>query len=221
MVGGSGDVEVLGHFASVQHGGIGRFTADPASGRWAWSGPLYAMFGSTVDAVTPDWEFVLNHVPETGRAMVEEAYRLACDQVGPFTWSHRIVDDAGRVHSVMVVGETTIVPAEGSDTKEGGDGVCRCLRGYVIDLTGLRVGAARAAAGAAVIRSVAPRATIEQAKGALMLAYRLTPEAAFDMLSWHSQHGNRKLHVVAADLIAALQSTTSAAAGCGPRSTRS
>ena len=47
----------------------------------------------------------------------------------------------------------------------------------------LRVGAARAAAGEAVIRSVAPRATIEQAKGALMLAYRLTPEAAFDMLS--------------------------------------
>ena len=52
--------------------------------------------------------------------MVEEAYRLACDQVGPFTWSHRIVDDAGRVHSVMVVGETTIVPA-GEVTEGGGD----------------------------------------------------------------------------------------------------
>ena len=43
------------------------------------------------------------------------------------------------------------------------------------------------------------------AKGALMLAYRLTPEAAFDVLSWHSQHGNRKLHLVAADLVTAVQ----------------
>ena len=87
MVGGSADAEVLGHFAGVQRRGIGRFTADPDSGRWAWSGPLYAMFGSTADGVTPDWDFVLSHVPQRERPMVEAAYRLACDQVGPFTWS--------------------------------------------------------------------------------------------------------------------------------------
>jgi len=203
MVGGSADADLLGHFAGVQRGGISRF-AGLDSGRWAWSGLVYAIFGSLPDGVTSDWDFVLAHVPKSERPMVSEAYRLACDQAGSFSWSHRIVDDAGLVHSVMVVAETTIVPAaDGSAGSGDRDG--RCLRGYVIDLTNLRLEAARAAAGEAVMRSVAHRATIEQAKGALMLAYQLTPEAAFDLLSWHSQHGNRKLHLVATDLITAVQ----------------
>ena len=41
---------------------------------------------------------------------------------------------------------------------------------------------------------------IEQAKGALMAAYGLTPDAAFALLRWHSQHTNVKLRSIATEL---------------------
>jgi AmiR/NasT family two-component response regulator len=46
------------------------------------------------------------------------------------------------------------------------------------------------------------RAVIEQAKGIIMGATRCDAHRAFDMLVRQSQHENRKLHDVAADLVA-------------------
>ena len=48
------------------------------------------------------------------------------------------------------------------------------------------------------------RATIEQAKGALMLAHGITPDAAFDLLRTASQVGNTKLHTLAERFVARL-----------------
>lgn len=45
------------------------------------------------------------------------------------------------------------------------------------------------------------RAVIEQAKGVVMATRHCTAEAAFDLLVRASQHQNRKLHDVAADLV--------------------
>jgi len=56
-------------------------------------------------------------------------------------------------------------------------------------------------------------AAIEQAKGALMVTYGLTADAAFDLLRFHSQSRNVKLRAIAAELAALLStSPTSAAA---------
>jgi AmiR/NasT family two-component response regulator len=48
------------------------------------------------------------------------------------------------------------------------------------------------------------RATIEQAKGVVMARHRCSPDEAFHLLVQESQHKNRKLRDVAADLVAAV-----------------
>ena len=52
-----------------------------------------------------------------------------------------------------------------------------------------------------VVRS---RAIIEQAKGALMLVYSLSADAAFDLLTWRSQETNTKIRVIAEQLVLAF-----------------
>jgi AmiR/NasT family two-component response regulator len=45
----------------------------------------------------------------------------------------------------------------------------------------------------AVAEIAEARSGIEQVKGMLMLVYRITPEAAFELLKWRSQETNTKL----------------------------
>jgi GAF domain-containing protein len=54
-------------------------------------------------------------------------------------------------------------------------------------------------------KAMETRSVIEQAKGVLMAQYRCTPSQAFELLTRQSQQTNRKLHQVAADLIARTQ----------------
>jgi len=48
------------------------------------------------------------------------------------------------------------------------------------------------------------RAAIEQAKGALMLVYRISADAAFEILLWRSQQTNTKLRALARQVVAEL-----------------
>ncbi len=57
-------------------------------------------------------------------------------------------------------------------------------------------------------RALETRAVIDQAKGILMAAHRITAEEAFQRLVKRSQDGNRKLHEVAAEFVAAVATTT-------------
>ena len=50
-------------------------------------------------------------------------------------------------------------------------------------------------------------AAIEQAKGALMVTYGLTADAAFDLLRFHSQTRNVKLRAIAAELVDRLSTS--------------
>jgi hypothetical protein len=50
---------------------------------------------------------------------------------------------------------------------------------------------------AAVAEIAENRAAIEQAKGMLMLIYRISDESAFELLKWRSQETNVKLRVLA------------------------
>jgi ANTAR domain len=136
---------------------------------------------------------------------------LATTHLGPFSWSHRIhAGDAMR--SILVLGETS--PLDGvnslkrtgqrsgqlSENQRRHAGLY--LEGHVIDLTVLRVEGARGAATEAVQSSARHRAVIEQAKGALMLTFGLSADAAFALLTWHSQRSNRKVREIATDLMA-------------------
>ena len=54
-------------------------------------------------------------------------------------------------------------------------------------------------------RALQSRAVIDQAKGILMGRHRITPDAAFDMLSAQAQTTNRKLREIAGDVVAEVQ----------------
>ncbi|MET7746549.1 ANTAR domain-containing protein [Streptomyces sp. NPDC005385] len=51
-------------------------------------------------------------------------------------------------------------------------------------------------------RAVSSHATVDQAIGALLVLGRIGPEDSWDVLRETSQHTNRKLHVVAAEVLA-------------------
>ena len=210
---GSADELMIGCFAGAQRDCIGQFLADPQSGWWSWSDAAYEILGYPAGSVTPSWSLIISHIPAEDRAVAQAAYELARTRIGPFSWSHRIhAGDATR--SILMVGETSASCAEDSATPVAprssekpdhhrgvGD---LSLAGYVIDLTVLRVEGARGAANDAVQSSAQRRAVIEQAKGALMLTFGLNADAAFALLVWHSQRSNRKVHAIAADLLAHL-----------------
>jgi PAS domain S-box-containing protein len=60
---------------------------------------------------------------------------------------------------------------------------------------------------AALQGRLASLAAIEQAKGALMVTYGITADAAFDLLRFHSQHRNVKIRVIAAQLTTLLSTS--------------
>src|SRR6185436_3919817 len=71
------------------------------------------------------------------------------------------------------------------------------VSGYLIDVTDALHRDIQAATRMAVELSAENRATIEQAKGALMITYGLDEDEAFALLRWHSQHSNIKLRDIA------------------------
>jgi len=207
----SADELMIRRFAGAQRDGIGRFAADPVSGRWSWSDAAFEIFGYPAGSVAPSWSLILNHIPEEDRAVAQTAYELATTHVGPFSWSH-CIHAGDAVRSILVLGETSpldgvnalrrIGQRNGQPSQNQRSHAGLYLEGYVIDLTVLRVKGARGAAAEAVQSSAQHRAVIEQAKGALMLTFGLTADTAFALLTWHSQRSNRKVHAIAADLMA-------------------
>ena len=206
MVPGSAEESIIRHFVGSQRYGIGSFTVDLQSGCWSWTDAIFELFGYQIGAVPPGWDMIISRIPDEDRTEVEHAYEQATAQTGSFSWSHRII--AGdTVRSVLTLGHTRLVAPEPATLAAGRPvhhNANYCMSGDVIDLTGLRTVAARNAATEAVGQSAARRAVIEQAKGVLMLAYHLDADAAFALLSWHSQHSNRKVHAIAADLVGTL-----------------
>jgi hypothetical protein len=52
------------------------------------------------------------------------------------------------------------------------------------------------------------RSAIEQAKGAMMVVYGISPVAAIELLRWHSRQTNVKLQVIAERLVEVLSGST-------------
>ena len=76
------------------------------------------------------------------------------------------------------------------------DGDVVGTHGFYVDVT--PTGRARDEMLSAAVAEIAEnRATIEQAKGMLMLIYRISDESAFELLKWRSQETNVKLRTLA------------------------
>ena len=172
-------------------GQTGRFTYHLAEQRWEWDDDVYRIHGYQPGEVEPTNELFLKHKHELDRERVEEAFADAIATGEPFNVYYRILVN-GAERQVVVAGEGI----------SSVDGVVTHLVGYYLDLTPEFAAESTAAADAAVAASAEARATIEQAKGVLMLGYGLDADAAFAMLKWWSRNRNVKVRDIAERLLA-------------------
>ncbi|PQM46677.1 hypothetical protein C1Y40_03114 [Mycobacterium talmoniae] len=168
---------------------VGRFRYFLDGQRWEWSDAVARMHGYEPGAVQPTTELLLQHKHPEDRPQVA----AVLDRVGhgePFSSRHRIIDTGGRTHWVIVVGDRML-----DDT-----GTVIGTAGFYTDVTE----ALQSDVSTAVSEVAESRAIIEQAKGVLMVAYRISADRAFDILVWRSQETNVKVRDLAGRFLSAL-----------------
>jgi hypothetical protein len=166
---------------------VGRFSYDVPTQTWWWSTSLYTVYGFAPGEIVPTTALMLAHQHPDDRCRAAQLIASAVTAGKPFSSRHRILDAQQRIHTVVTIGEG-IRNAHGQITK---------VSGYLIDVTDALHRDVAAATRIAVELSAETRATIEQAKGALMITYGLDEDEAFALLRWHSQHNNIKLRDIA------------------------
>jgi PAS domain S-box-containing protein len=169
----------------------GSFKYHAREDRWEWSDEVAVMHGYEPGTVTPTTELVLAHKhPDdkpTVAQLIEQVRRLGI----PFSSRHRIIDTAGKIHVVVVVG----------DRWKDDAGEVVGTTGFYIDVTEEFDADVRRSLDEVVATIAARRATINQAMGMLMLAHGVSAEKAFAMLARRSQQTNVKLRDLAAQFV--------------------
>jgi PAS domain S-box-containing protein len=161
---------------------------------WEWSDEVARMHGYQPGEVVPTTELLLSHKHPDDRQHVQDALDHALLSRGSFSSRHRIIDTGGRVHTVIVL----------ADRMLDDDGTVVGTEGYYVDLTDTFDMTRRQALDASLPELLESRAAIEQAKGALMLVYRIDANAAFELLLWRSQYTNTKVRALATQIVAEL-----------------
>jgi hypothetical protein len=158
-----------------------------ADQRWEWSEQVQRLHGYEPGSVTPTTDLVLQHKHPEDRGRVAAAIDQILDARRAFSNRHRIVDTAGQVHHVVVVG--------GLLHDEHGDVIG--THGFYIEVAPASDREREDFVTARVAEIAEQRACIDQAKGMLMLIYGIGDGAAFDLLKWLSQEHNVKLRPLA------------------------
>ncbi|MFG1774510.1 PAS and ANTAR domain-containing protein [Nocardia salmonicida] len=171
---------------------VGRFRFRSATRQWEWSDEVARMHGYEPGTV-PTTDMLVSHKHPDDRDRVAAMITTVQDS-GVFSSHHRIVDTQGQVRDVLVVSEPL------ADT----DGTVIGTEGYYIDLSDTAAGYRREALDSTLPGLLEARVVIEQAKGALMLAYGVNADQAFRVLRWRSQETNVKLRAIAEHVVAEL-----------------
>jgi hypothetical protein len=166
---------------------VGRFTYDVPTDTWWWSTSLYTVYGFTPGEIVPTTALMLAHQHPEDRCRAAQLIASAVTAGKPFSSRHRILDAQRRIHTVVTIGE---------GIRDAHQEIIK-VSGYLIDVTDALHRDIAIATRMAVELSAATRATIEQAKGALMITYGLDDDEAFALLRSHSQHSNIKLRDIA------------------------
>ncbi|EGD54129.1 PAS and ANTAR domain-containing protein [Gordonia neofelifaecis] len=161
---------------------VGSFRYLFASDEWLWSDEVARMHGYEPGSVVPTTELIVSHKHPDDRGAFEEKLTRANREHTHLSSRHRIIDIQGREHDVTVIGRTF---GDDSDTPIG-------TEGYYVDLTPAD-DAVRDQVAAHIEDFRQSHATIEQAKGMLMVIYGVSAGHAFDVLRWRSQQENIKL----------------------------
>jgi len=172
------------------HQHVGWFRFHFADERWEWSEQVQRMHGYEPGTVQPTTELVLAHKHPDDYGQVAATLAEIRRTGAAFSTRHRIVDTHGNTHDVVVVADQLF--GEDGSTVIG-------THGFYIDATpsaqaGTREQQQRVSEAVAEIAEA--RSGIEQAKGMLMLIYRISADAAFELLKWRSQETNTKLRAL-------------------------
>jgi hypothetical protein len=150
---------------------------------WAWSTGMFALHGFRPGEVVPTGELMMAHRHPDDRDRVSAAVTTALAAGEPFSCRYRINSADGRCRTVVVLASGDLGPG----------GAVIGLHGYFLDVTDPLRADVSERTTTALVSAVASRGSLERVKGALMLAYSLDAEEAFDLLRWHSQHANIKV----------------------------
>ncbi|MDT2007149.1 ANTAR domain-containing protein [Rhodococcus opacus] len=173
---------------------VGSFRYHSADDTWEWSDAVAAMHGYPPGQVVPTTELLLSHKHPDDKAAVTDVLDRMRRTGDPFSSRHRIIDTTGNLHYVVVVGDRL--------TDSTGDTVGTV--GFYIDVTETLRTQLCENADNAVSEAVESRSVIDQAKGALMLAYGISADRAFDVLVWRSQQTNTKVREIAQNLVSGV-----------------
>jgi PAS domain S-box-containing protein len=170
---------------------VGWFRFYFADERWEWSPQVQRMHGYEVDTVQPTTDLVLSHKHPDDYGQVAATLEEIRRTSGAFSTRHRIVDTRGDVHHVVVVGDQIFDDA----------GQVVGTHGFYVDVTPSMKDAREDSFTEAVAEIAEARSGIEQAKGMLMLIYRINADSAFELLKWRSQETNTKLRALAEQIV--------------------
>jgi hypothetical protein len=173
----------------------GRFSYDVAADEWDWDAEVYRIHGLAPDQVRPTTDKVLSAAADADAGRVRELLDKMIATTESFSVSYQLNGWDGVKRTVVLVGESALCEPDKVST----------IDGYFVDLTTELAGVIDEATHAAVEASAENRAVIEQAKGALMLAYGFDENAAFSMLSWWSRNRNIKVRDLATELMQASE----------------
>ena len=174
---------------------VGWFRFYFADERWEWSEQVQLMHGYEPGTVTPttrSWCCPTNIQTTTFRSRHPWTRSgAATGHLAPATASST---PEQVVHDVVVIGDrstTTTASVVGT-------------HGFYVDVTPTER-AREDLVNAAVAEIAENRATIEQAKGMLMLIYRIDDDSAFELMKWRSQETNVKLRILADQVLCRLR----------------
>jgi PAS domain S-box-containing protein len=179
------DVEQALASGTPQRAGWFRFYF--ANQRWEWSEQVQRMHGYEPGSVTPTTDLVLSHKHPDDRGQVAATIDQILNTHKAFSTRHRIIDTKGNVRYVVVVG----------DQLSNDQGAVIGTHGFYIDVSPLLDQEREDLVTVKLAEITEHRASIEQAKGMLMLIYGISKNAAFDLLKWLSQEANVKLRLLA------------------------
>jgi PAS domain S-box-containing protein len=162
--------------------------------RWEWSDTVAQMHGYRPGEIIPTTELLLSHKHPEDHPHVARVLDRTVNAAEPFSSKHRIIDTTGKARQVVVVGDRMF---DDSGTVIG-------TTGFYIDITDSYRTDLNGSVDEAVAELAQSRAVIEQAKGALMLAYGIPAARAFDILVWRSQETNTRLRSIAEQIVAGL-----------------
>jgi hypothetical protein len=177
-------------------GGLtGRFSYDVRSDAWHWDTEIYRIHGLPPET-EPTTAHVLGSAAPGEAARVKKLLEAMIETTESFSVAYRLRAGDGRERNVLLVGERALCDSPDKVS---------IIEGFFVDLTRDVAQVVGEATHAAVEASAEHRAVIEQAKGALMLAYGFDEDAAFAMLSWWSRNRNVKVRDLANELMRASE----------------